>query len=154
MWCRGVGCRVQGAGCRVQGAGCRVQGAERKGERAGGEYRMRSAKAPEISTDSTDFKTDRRFEADYTDLKTAFTDLKTETTDLILSGVEAGSYSRLIDSCITQLKVQGPSRTCNESKEGVEYRMRSAKAPEMSAGVMIANVSSNLLGKGIVRPLS
>ena len=24
---------------------------------------------------------------------------------------------RLIDSCITQLKVQGPSRTCNESKE-------------------------------------
>ena len=24
---------------------------------------------------------------------------------------------RLIDSCITQLKAQGPSRTCNESKE-------------------------------------
>ena len=30
---------------------------------------------------------------------------------------EAGSYSRLIDSCITQLEAQGPSRTCNESKE-------------------------------------
>ena len=30
---------------------------------------------------------------------------------------EAGSYLRLIDSCITQLKAQGPSRTCNESKE-------------------------------------
>ena len=30
---------------------------------------------------------------------------------------EAGSYFRLIDSCITQLKAQGPSRTCNESKE-------------------------------------
>ena len=30
---------------------------------------------------------------------------------------EAGSYLRLIDSCITQLKVQGRSRTCNESKE-------------------------------------
>ena len=28
-----------------------------------------------------------------------------------------GSYLRLIDSCITQLKAQGPSRTCNESKE-------------------------------------
>ena len=28
-----------------------------------------------------------------------------------------GSYVRLMDSCITQLKVQGPSRTCNESKE-------------------------------------
>ena len=30
---------------------------------------------------------------------------------------EAGSYLRLIDSCITQLKAQGPSRSCNESKE-------------------------------------
>ena len=28
-----------------------------------------------------------------------------------------GSYLRLIDSCITQLKAQEPSRTCNESKE-------------------------------------
>ena len=27
------------------------------------------------------------------------------------------SYLRLIDSCITQLKAQVPSRTCNESKE-------------------------------------
>ena len=33
------------------------------------------------------------------------------------SGSEASSYLRLIDSCITQLKAQGPSRTCNESKE-------------------------------------
>ena len=32
-------------------------------------------------------------------------------------GTEAGSYLRLIDSCITQLKAQGPSRTCDESKE-------------------------------------
>ena len=30
---------------------------------------------------------------------------------------EAGSYLRLIDFFITQLKAQGPSRTCNESKE-------------------------------------
>ena len=36
------------------------------------------------------------------------------------SGSEAGSYLRLIDSCITQLKAQGPSRTCNESKEEEE----------------------------------
>ena len=35
-------------------------------------------------------------------------------------GSEAGSYLRLIDSCITQLKVQGPSRTCNESNEKEE----------------------------------
>jgi hypothetical protein len=29
---------------------------------------------------------------------------------------EEGSYLRLTDSCITQLKAQGPSRTCNESE--------------------------------------
>ena len=33
---------------------------------------------------------------------------------------EAGSYLRLIASCITQLKAQGPSRTCNESKDEEE----------------------------------
>jgi len=33
---------------------------------------------------------------------------------------EVGSYLRLIDSCITQLEAQGPSRTCNESKEEEE----------------------------------
>ena len=33
------------------------------------------------------------------------------------SGSEEGSYLRRIDPCITQLKAQGPSRTCNESKE-------------------------------------
>ena len=33
------------------------------------------------------------------------------------SDSEAGSHVRPIDSCITQLKVQGPSRTCNKSKE-------------------------------------
>ena len=36
------------------------------------------------------------------------------------SGSEVGSYLRLIDSCITQLKAQGPTRTCNESKEDEE----------------------------------
>ena len=35
-------------------------------------------------------------------------------------GTEAGSYLRLTDSCITQFKAQGPSRTCNESKEEEE----------------------------------
>ena len=35
---------------------------------------------------------------------------------------EAGSYLRLIDPCITQLKAQGPSRTCNESKEEEEKK--------------------------------
>jgi len=35
-------------------------------------------------------------------------------------GTEAGSCLRLTDSCITQLKALGPSRTCNESKEEEE----------------------------------
>jgi len=33
-----------------------------------------------------------------------------------------GSYLRRIDSCITQLKAQGPSRTCNASKEERQAR--------------------------------
>jgi hypothetical protein len=37
---------------------------------------------------------------------------------------EAGSYLRLIDSCITQLGAQGRSRTCNESKGQGEEVMR------------------------------
>ena len=36
------------------------------------------------------------------------------------SGSKTVAYLRLIDSCITQLKAQGPSRTCNESKEEEE----------------------------------
>ena len=35
-------------------------------------------------------------------------------------GNEEGSYLRYIESCITQTKAQGPSRTCNESKEEEE----------------------------------
>ena len=38
-------------------------------------------------------------------------------------GNEAGSYLRLVDSCITQLQAQGTSRTCNESKEEEEKAM-------------------------------
>ena len=34
--------------------------------------------------------------------------------------IKAGSYSRLIDSCITQLEAQGLSKTCNESQEEEE----------------------------------
>jgi len=54
----------------------------------------------------------------------AITNLKMTRPELIglsytemCSGSEVGSYLRLIDSCITQLKAQGPSRTCNASKE-------------------------------------
>ena len=38
----------------------------------------------------------------------------------VWSGSEAGSYLRIMDSCITQRTAQGPSRTCDESKEEVE----------------------------------
>ena len=48
------------------------------------------------------------------------------------SGSEAGSYLRRIDSCITQLKAQGPSRTCNESKEEEEEDTTDLCAPAMT----------------------
>ena len=43
-------------------------------------------------------------------------------------GSEAGSYLKPIDSCITQLKAQGPSRTCNESQEEGEESLAMADA--------------------------
>ena len=39
-----------------------------------------------------------------------------------LSGSEARFYSRLIDSCITQPKAQGPLRTCNDRETGRRNR--------------------------------
>ena len=50
------------------------------------------------------------------------------------SGSEAGSHLRLIDSCITQLMAQGPSRTCNESKEE-GYRPQWMTAPRFGSRV-------------------
>jgi hypothetical protein len=41
---------------------------------------------------------------------------------VMCSDSEAGSYLRLIDSCITQLEAQGPARTCNESEEEEEEK--------------------------------
>ena len=40
----------------------------------------------------------------------------------VVSGVD--SYLRLIDSCITQLKAEGRSENCNESKEEEELPLR------------------------------
>ena len=51
-------------------------------------------------------------------------------------GTEAGSYLRLIDSCITQLKAQGASRTCNESKE---------EEDEFGGDTISVNISVTLL---------
>jgi len=39
---------------------------------------------------------------------------------LVCNALCRGAYLRLIDSCIIQLKAQGPARTCNESKEEEE----------------------------------
>jgi len=49
------------------------------------------------------------------------------------SGSEEGSYLRLIDSWITQLKAQAPSRTCEESTAAEE---------EEEVGVTVAGRSS------------
>ena len=52
------------------------------------------------------------------------------------SGSESGSYLRLIDSCITQLKAQGPFKTCNESKEeeAEGHRGGSGRRAELGEG--------------------
>ena len=42
-------------------------------------------------------------------------------------------HLRLTDSCITQLKAQGPSRTCNESKEGKTARCFGVLVEPLSA---------------------
>ena len=57
-------------------------------------------------------------------------------------GSGAGSYLRLIDSCITQLKAEGPSRTCNESQEEAEEtrgpgETTPAPAPRTWGGVIL-----------------
>ena len=51
--------------------------------------------------------------------------LKEFRVNRVVVVTEAGSYSMLIDSCITQLKAQGPPRTCNESKEEEELPLPS-----------------------------
>ena len=45
-----------------------------------------------------------------------------------------GSYFRLIDSCITQLKAHGPSRTCNESEEEEEDGGESGQSGGQTCG--------------------
>jgi len=42
--------------------------------------------------------------------------------------LQVASYLRLVDSCITQLKAQGPSMTCNESKEEEEVSLQVASS--------------------------
>ena len=57
------------------------------------------------------------------------------------SGSETVAYLRLIDSCITQLKAQGPPRTCNESKEEEEEEVAESQdaGTRSPAGGALAN---------------
>ena len=58
-------------------------------------------------------------------------------------GTEAGSYLKLTDCCITQLKAHGPSRTCNESKEEEEEGNTPVELPNKIAlgRVMLSCIS-------------
>jgi len=68
-------------------------------------------------------------------------DLLGSVAGVLCSGSEAGSYLRLIDSCITQLKAQGPSRTCNESKEEEEEEgCRDHGVADLVGGVAVGHV--------------
>jgi len=60
-----------------------------------------------------------------------------------LTCTEAGSYLRLIDSCITQPKAQGPSRTCNESKEASRIAARRRRSPAMKVDVRLLLMAWN-----------
>ena len=66
-------------------------------------------------------------------------------------GTEAGSYLRLVDSCITQLKAQGPSRTCNESKEEEEEVTFRAKGTRPAAAMEARNELPSGEGSGVTR---
>ena len=55
-------------------------------------------------------------------------------------GSEAGWYLRLIDSCIIEHKAQGPSRTCNESKEEKEEEEEEEAAPGEGLGLRMFDV--------------
>ena len=62
-----------------------------------------------------------------------------------ICGSEAGSYLRLIDSCITQLKAQGPSRTYNESKE--EEEASEAVGVQRPCGACVVEFHTEIIWK-------
>ena len=107
--------------CGVESLGCRVQGLDRVlsvrgfGVYVSGPVTLTAGKTPPPV-------------AAKTHCRAPDTRANTSTSaagGVRVSGTEAGSYLRRIDSCITQLKAQGPSRTCDESKEvvvGVVFR--------------------------------
>jgi len=97
---KGLGCRVQGQGSGIRGSGSRVwdSGSRGLGSTCEGE---RVARSPRRALGAH-----RVAEVGVAAPEGAHL--------FVVCGV------RLIDSCITQLKAQGPSRTCNERKEEEE----------------------------------
>jgi len=74
-----------------------------------------------------------------------WTFLKVLPTVLMWCGTQAGSYLRLIDSCSTQLKAQGPFRTCNQSKEEQERNVPATQGTTHLPGTHGATSSSSVL---------
>ena len=63
---------------------------------------------------------------------------------------EEGSYLKFIDSCITQLKVQGPSRTCNESKEEAKKKVPGA-AQRLSQRLLDGESGKGVMSEAVPR---
>ena len=59
---------------------------------------------------------------------------------------------RLIDSCVTQLKAQGPSRTCNESKEEEEEACRVVAEVEVAKPQCFTSSAGGDMERGMERP--
>ena len=109
---QGSGFRFQGSGFRVQGSGFRVSISDAWGHLASG-AEVVAANAQEVV-----LRVGLRDRPGVLGLEfLPCSQFKNNHFTEMCCGTEAGSYLRPIDSCITQLKVQGPSRTCNESKE-------------------------------------
>ena len=64
---------------------------------------------------------------------------KSAACSLLRPSEPSNSYMRLIDSCITQVKARGPSRTCDESEE--EEKIRTPD-PGSRRGAMTRSTSS------------
>ena len=62
--------------------------------------------------------------------------VKAESRDVVVT--EAVSYLRLTDSCITQLKAQGPARTCNESQKNAEASAPGFEIRDSGFGVRVS----------------
>ena len=86
----------------------RERGRERESERQKRERERRVTQQPDNAALALSVNGDQ---------DTVFSQCKNDHFTEMCCGNEEGSYLRLINACITHLEDQGPSRTCNESKE-------------------------------------